>query len=202
MEQKITNIEKLTNEKYLNLYKIYYDVKNGDKTSSIAYLVASRRDTKNITANTKEYISHDAVMIVPYYFNTYTKEYELVLCHEYRYSINRFLYSFPAGLVDSGESDIDTAKRESKEECGIELESLECLVPQTFVNEGLSDETNAVFIGKVKKFTTQDLQDVENISVIRLPLSRCDEFLKEHMSDISNRAYILIKYMQIYLSNK
>ncbi len=47
-----------------------------------------------------------------------TKTGELVVNKEYRHPTKKWLYSFPGGCIDSGESPIEAAKRELLEETG------------------------------------------------------------------------------------
>lgn len=197
----LENVTKLTDEKYLNFYKLHYKSEN-EKQNYYDYVISSRRDIKNISADNPNAIICDAVMIVPYYYNKYKKEYELVLNKEFRMGIGKYLYSFPSGLVEQNEELFDTVKREAKEECGIEIDNIQCLVPTNFCDEGVTDETLAVFTAEVKKFCSQQLEDIENISTLRLPISKCNEFLTKHKNEMNLRAYLIIKYMQLFLAIK
>jgi ADP-ribose pyrophosphatase len=63
---------------------------------------------------TREYIRHPgAVAVVPM-----LDDGRLVLVRQFRYPINTHLIEWPAGKIDSGESMLDCAKRELREETG------------------------------------------------------------------------------------
>jgi len=42
----------------------------------------------------------------------------VVLVRQYRYPLGRHFYEIPAGKIDTGETPLQTARRELKEECG------------------------------------------------------------------------------------
>ena len=59
---KLEKIEKITNFKYLNLYKLKLKNKKGNQKD---YFVASRRDKEDLTCVTKDHNKADGVMIIP-----------------------------------------------------------------------------------------------------------------------------------------
>ena len=48
----LENVTKLTDEKYLNFYKLHYKSEN-EKQNYYDYVISSRRDIKNISANNR-----------------------------------------------------------------------------------------------------------------------------------------------------
>lgn len=62
----------------------------------------------------REYIRHPgAVMILPFLDRA-----TVVLVRQYRYPLRRHFYEIPAGKIDPGETPLQTARRELREECG------------------------------------------------------------------------------------
>ncbi len=55
----------------------------------------------------------DAVFVVPV-----TVEGSIVLIHNYRYTVRRWLWEVPAGSVEPGDSPLESARRELLEETG------------------------------------------------------------------------------------
>lgn len=49
------------------------------------------------------------------------KKNHVVLVRQYRFSIDDFVYEFPAGLVDKGEDPAQAGIREMKEETGLDF---------------------------------------------------------------------------------
>lgn len=82
----------------------------------------------------------------------------LLLMYEFRYPTGQFLLSPPAGLMDEGDEDVlQTAKREIKEETGIEVQQLHVINPLLFSSPGMTDESNALVCAIIQP---QDLQQL------------------------------------------
>ena len=80
-------------------------------------LLHVRRDTVRLpdgTLATREYIVHPgAVLVVPV-----LPDGRLVVERQYRYPLGRVMIEFPAGKLDPGETPLDSARRELREETG------------------------------------------------------------------------------------
>ena len=83
---------------------------------------------------------------------------ELVLLnHEYRPSLNAWIYEFPGGLRDEGEEYATTAVRELREETGLELYQVNAVLDPAPTVVGFSDETVATVIGRARgEFSSSD----------------------------------------------
>ena len=68
---------------------------------------------------------------------------------EYRLACNCWLYNFPAGLIDEGETAEVAAKREIKEETGLDLINTIAVLPPSFASQGTSDEMMTIIICQV-----------------------------------------------------
>lgn len=73
---------------------------------------------------------------------------KVLLNREFRMAAGTFVYNFPAGLIDPGEDPEISAKRELKEETGLDLIQIEDTLYDSYSAIGFSNETNAVVIGK------------------------------------------------------
>lgn len=65
---------------------------------------------------------------------------KVLLQAEFRLATNHYVYNFPAGLIDKGETVEEAAKRELKEETGLDLVSIEAVLPPSYASQGTSDE--------------------------------------------------------------
>lgn len=128
---KIAGAQKLTDRKWLNLYDVaYVDPAGKDKS----WQIASRSiPPKCITG---DYALPDAVIIVPFH----AVEKKLVMTREYRVPLADFEYGFPAGLIDTGESIEQTARRELREETGLHLTHFLKIGPPVYSSAGMTDE--------------------------------------------------------------
>lgn len=137
---KINAAEKITNEKFLNLYKLYAENKYN---KPLEYLIASRAkevdDLKAINHNEKL----DAVIILGA-----TEDNKFILIRQYRYTIGDYIYELPAGLIDSGENIYEAAMREFKEETGLSLHTYDMKLSGPFYSSaGLTDECCSIVFG-------------------------------------------------------
>ena len=93
------------------------------------------------------------------------KEEKLFLNQEYRYPIGQYLLSVPAGLFENEKEDIfEVAKREIKEETGLEVKEVKLISPLLFSSPGMTDETNAMvcaFVDDIKDYTSKNCEGGE-----------------------------------------
>ena len=157
---KIKDIKKLTDCKFLNLYKL--DIKH-DKA--------------------------DGVMIIPI-----TENDEFVLLKQFRPAINDYIYEFPAGLIDNGEDAIKAATRELFEETGLLASESEYLIKPSYTSVGMSDESVAVVKMKVYgNISTENLEENEEIEVIKVPRKEAKNFVKEN--NVSIKTALVLSFM-------
>ena len=95
---KILNITQVTNNRFLNIYNLDVEDKNGKPH---IYHVASRAKSKEELKLSTRVNKPDGVIIYALYGE---KRERVVLIRQYRYSIGSYIYEFPAGLVDEGET--------------------------------------------------------------------------------------------------
>ncbi len=170
--KKIKSVKKLTNNRFLNLYQITYELKNGKEYN---YFFASRRDLENVEVKKHK---TDAVRILPY-IKKDGKIY-VVLIKEFRYAIGKYIYGTPAGLVDAGEASEIAARRELKEEIGADVVFIEKIQSAGYSSAGLSDETIECFNAEVKLSHKQSLEETEDINIQLVELDKLPKFLKTH----------------------
>lgn len=98
------------------------------------YEFCSRKKVPYLDGNTKP----DAVTIVAVFNN------QIVFVKEQRPAIGKPMISFPAGLIDEGETVEQAAIRELKEETGLDVVSCNTFKDESFTSAGMSDEQNAL----------------------------------------------------------
>ena len=113
--KKISEVSRLTDNPHLNLYHLKGTNRVG---KPLNYYIASRvKNMERLKLKTKRN-DPDGIIVYSLYGE---KRDRVVLVRQYRYSIDDYIYEFPAGLVEEGESARDTAVREAFEETGMEF---------------------------------------------------------------------------------
>ncbi|MGF1767980.1 NUDIX hydrolase [Enterovibrio makurazakiensis] len=101
-----------------------------------------------------------AVLILPV-----ANDGKLVMVHQYRPSIDRWIYEFPAGTMESGEHPETCAKRELSEE--VQLAASEWhSVGESLPAPGFCDETQYLYVAKQVSATDGELDEDEIIEVV------------------------------------
>lgn len=102
----------------------------------------------------------DAVCIVAYING------ELVVIKQWRSTVGEYVYEVPAGLIDEGETIEQAARRELKEETGLDISHILRIVPRSHPSIGLTDEIQAIVCCVAKgEISTAGNQKHEDISV-------------------------------------
>lgn len=174
-------ITKLTNEKFLNLYVFNFE------KMKVKWTVASRRCEKSLEAVSKSK-NADGVNILPYSYNE-NGEVIVYLTKEFRYPVNDFVYSTPAGLVENGRSEEETAKAEIFEEIGGEVLNLCCTDRNAYTSVGMTDEKLSFFEAEVRLSGKQHLEGTEKIQVVPVGLSKLEKMLNDekYLFDLKGR---------------
>lgn len=171
---KISAVEKMTDEKFLNLYKLHAENKEG---RPLEYLVASRAkqvdDLKAINHEEKP----DAVAMVGI-----VDDEKVVLIKQYRYAIGDYLYEFPAGLVDSGENIYEAAIREMKEETGLDFIPMRTGFSNRafYSSAGMTDESCSIICGEaLGSVNTDKNESTEEIEIVLADKDEVKRILRE-----------------------
>ena len=125
------------------------DLKQIHKGKFLSYYVASFLN-KDGKVKEYEFISRDSALTKEKFGNNVPAGVGLVALNkaqdkvllqaEFRLATNHFVYNFPAGLIDKGETVEEAAKRELKEETGLDLVEIIDVLPPSYASQGTSDE--------------------------------------------------------------
>ena len=177
---KIKKLEKVAGSKFLNLYHILYDADGKE----INYYMASRRSIDKLKVTTKERRA-DVGRIAPYV----KKDGKVfaVVTKEYRFPINDYVYSTPAGNIDAGETPEQAAVREVGEEIGARVKRIVKIDDASYSSVGMTDEAIACFVVEVEHFEEAHLEPSEFITYQLVPMDELMHFTNEKVFDLQAR---------------
>ena len=138
---KLKNFKMTKSGNYLNNYELTYINKAGNDK---VYEMVSREKYKDVNDVGKK----TAGVIIAAF--TDDKEEKILLVKEFRMGVNEYVYAFPAGLTDDGETAEQTAKRELKEETGMEISKITDVLRPAYSCTGITDEKTVIVFCKVK----------------------------------------------------
>src|SRR5688572_14194127 len=117
-----------------------------------------------------EMIRHPgAAAVVPFLGDPTGEDPQILLLKQYRYAAEEFLYEIPAGRLDPGETPLNCARRELREETGCEAERIEHLYT-FYTTPGFTDEKIHAFmaVGLIhgeSRHETDELITVETLTL-------------------------------------
>lgn len=187
---RIKKLTTLAKTKFLSLYDLEYEDKKG-KTRN--WTAASRKDFDTLG---DQYFhgkedSADASIIAA----LHEEANKIVCIRQFRVPLNDYIYELPAGLIDKGEKFDEAAKRELREETGLEIVSIdyEKTNKKVYASAGMTDESSAlVFCTCRGEVSDKYLEAEEDIEVVLLSQEEVKELLKQEVK-IDMRAFILLQ---------
>lgn len=173
MGKKYDKLEKLTDNLFLNMYKIHARTRSG---KSFSYYFATRNPEGKLKHQTHS-VEPEGMAI---YALTGKGKDHIVLLRQYRYPIDDYIYELPAGLIEPGETASEAAVREMQEETGMRLLVYEggknCYRRPFFLAQGLTDESGSMVYGvaegEISKAQQEDSEDIEVILADRAEAKR------------------------------
>lgn len=93
----------------------------------------------------------------------------LWMVSQYRIAVDKVMLEIPAGLVESNEAPIETAKRELQEEVGFYPETIDFLFTM-HSSPGFTNDKLLFFVAKDLKESKRDLDEDENLEAKSYPI--------------------------------
>lgn len=133
-----------------------------------------------------------SAVIVPYF-----EDGTIALVSQYRHAAGRSMLELPAGSLEEGETALECAAREVREEVGYSAEKLEKLT-EFYVSPGFLTETMVVFLATGLTHAPLDGDDDEFIDIRRIPLSEAASMARgNRFSDAKTMLGILFAEMRV-----
>jgi len=152
---KYQGIRKIHEGKFITRYDVDYVTAEGHgKTYEI---ISRNRDITTLEAlqNKK---ADSVIMILT------DKDGERILVNrEYRMAMAQWIYNFPAGLIDPGETPEESARRELWEETGLKLTRIDDILDNSYSAVGFSNERNLCVFGTAAGTFRESPSDVAEI---------------------------------------
>lgn len=149
-------IEKKQAGKFVHRYDITYKTNAGNE--KVYEMISRDSDMDSFEKLTSHPV--DAVVMI---MHDRTGE-RVLINKEFRLACGKFVYNFPAGLIDPGENETEAATRELWEETGLKLVEIKDIIPESYSAVGFSNEKNIVVVGVAEgefKESTSDVEEIE-----------------------------------------
>jgi len=188
---RIGSIRQLTHNRFLNFFTM--EAIHRDGRASEYYLSSRAKEISQLKAVTGEN-KPDGVVLYGVYG---PGKDQLVLIRQYRFPIGGFVYEFPAGLVEPGESMLAAGIREMYEETGLTFTPAESgsYSRPFFTTVGMTDESCGTVFGYCSGTpTSSHEEDSEEIQVVLADRAECRRILKEEHVAIMC-AYMLMHFI-------
>ena len=114
---------------------------------------------------------------------------KILLNREYRMAVGDWVYNFPAGLIDDGETPEASAVRELKEETGLDLLSIDGELPESYAAIGFANEKNICIIGTAGGTFHESSSTLEEINAGWYTKEEIRELLRSQLFTARTQAY-------------
>ena len=147
---KFNGIKKVHEGRFIARYDVSYTTEQGHE--KIYEMISRNKDMHTLHDLNNPNV--EAVVLV-----MFDEKHERVLLdREFRLAAGCYVYNFPAGLIDAGETPEEAAKRELKEETGLDLIEVEDVIGESYSAVGFSNEKNLTIVGTARGDFRKDME--------------------------------------------
>ena len=136
---EFVGIEKKEQGRFITRYDLTY--RTADQKEKVYEMIS--RDKNLSTFSDLHDKPADAVVLIMHNEDRS----KVLLNHEYRMPMGEWIYNFPAGLIDAGETPEEAARRELHEETGLTILQILDTIPESYSAIGFSNEKNVCVVG-------------------------------------------------------
>ena len=152
---KYQGIRKIHEGKFITRYDVDYLTAEGrEKTYEI---ISRNRDIRTLEALQNK-VPDSVIMIL-----TDESGERILVNREYRMAMAQWIYNFPAGLIDPGETPEESARRELWEETGLRLVRVDDVLDNSYSAVGFANERNVCVFGAAAGAFRKSTSDAEEI---------------------------------------
>jgi ADP-ribose pyrophosphatase len=118
---------------------------------------------------------------------------ETFMVRQFRYPVKKFSLEFPMGGIEDGELKVNAAKRELKEETGVEAKKFTYLGTVNPAHGSLSNSSFCYLATEILKIGPPSWDETENLEIHRIKLENIDELIKK--GEITDGPTIFAKHL-------
>ena len=148
-------IRKVLEGNYLTRYDVDYRTAEGRIKT---YEMISRNRNMTTLEELQSKAADSVILIL-----TDERGERLLLNREFRMAVGQWVYNFPAGLIDPGETPEESGRRELWEETGLELTRIDDVLDNSYSAIGFSNERNVCIFGAAAGTFRKSTSDSEEI---------------------------------------
>ena len=152
---KYQGIRKIHEGRFITRYDVDYITAEGQPKT---YEIISRNRNIQTLEDLQNRKADSVVMIL-----TDEAGERILVSREYRMAMAQWIYNFPAGLIDPGETPEEAAKRELREETGLQLVRINDVLDNSYSAIGFSNERNICVFGTAAGAFRRSSSAVEEI---------------------------------------
>ncbi len=153
---KYQGIRKVHEGKFITRYDVDYVTAEGHAKT---YEIISRNRNIKTLEQLQNRQANAVVMIL-----TDESGERILVNREYRMAMAQWIYNFPAGLIDPGETPEESARRELWEETGLTLTRIDDVLDNSYSAVGFANERNVCVFGAAAGEFRKSTSDVEEIT--------------------------------------
>ena len=170
---RFNGIKKVHEGRFIARYDVSYTTEQGHE--KIYEMISRNKDMRTLHDLNNPNV--EAVVLV-----MFDEKHERVLLdREFRLAAGCYVYNFPAGLIDAGETPEEAAKRELKEETGLTLIEVEDVIGESYSAVGFSNEKNLTIVGTARGDFRKDMEsEYEEITSAWYTRAEIAELLKKY----------------------
>jgi len=178
---KFISVKKIHSGNFITRYDLEYETV--DNKTKIYEMISRKKNLQKL-----DDIKNAAVDAVVLIIHNKEKD-KLLLNKEFRLAVGEWVYNFPAGLIDEGEMPEESAKRELREETGLNLVSIDDIIGESYSAVGFSNEKNVCIVGTAEGEIRESDSTFEEIEAGWYTKEEVKELLKKEKFAARTQAY-------------
>lgn len=178
---KLKEIKKIMDGHFISRYDLIYETV--DEKEKVYEMISRNKNIHTLEALQNH--TPDAVVLI---LHNEAGD-KILLNKEFRMAVGNWVYNFPAGLIDPGEEPTESARRELKEETGLDLIEIKDILYNSYSAVGFSNEVNVCVVGTANGTFQQSSSTFEEIEASWFTKEEIKELLKEKEFAARTQAY-------------